>query len=243
MKPNIVFLLIDGLRYDQIHGEFKESFTPNIDSLIEKGTFFKNTFASADGTVLSLNTIFNSVFSCKINNRARKIILNKDNLFEVFKNNNYNIYGLVPKIKIYDAIIEFFQNDNKTYEYFDNTESLNSGLTEKIIKLLKSTKSSKQNFYYIHLSDLHPLREGNIPKGLEKFSDEKFGKSRYAKTVSNIDLHLGEILSHLDLSNTILIISSDHGERIPYGNITSNDFEPDFKKTKKLGKNFYQKNL
>ena len=61
MKPNIVFLLIDGLRYDQIHGEFKESFTPNIDSLIEKGTFFKNTFASADGTVLSLNTIFNSV--------------------------------------------------------------------------------------------------------------------------------------------------------------------------------------
>ena len=39
LKTNFVVFLIDGLRYDQIHGEQKESFTPNIDSLIEKGTF------------------------------------------------------------------------------------------------------------------------------------------------------------------------------------------------------------
>ena len=43
MKKNIVFFLIDGLRYDQIFGEFKESFTPNIDSLIDKGQFFSNS--------------------------------------------------------------------------------------------------------------------------------------------------------------------------------------------------------
>ena len=37
MKTNIVFFLIDGLRFDQIYGEFKESFTPNIDSLASTG--------------------------------------------------------------------------------------------------------------------------------------------------------------------------------------------------------------
>ena len=87
---NIIFLLIDGLRYDQIYGDLKESFTPNIDSLIQKGTFFKNSYASADGTVLSLNTIFNSFFPCKINNRARKIILEKNNLFNILEKENYN---------------------------------------------------------------------------------------------------------------------------------------------------------
>ena len=97
MKKNIVFFLIDGLRYDQIFGEFKESFTPNIDSLIDKGQFFSNSFSSADGTVLSLNTIFNSVFSCKTNNRARKIILEENNMFNILKKSDYDIFGLVPK--------------------------------------------------------------------------------------------------------------------------------------------------
>ena len=42
MKKNIVFFLIDGLRFDHIFGEFKESFTPNIDL---------TTFSSITGSV------------------------------------------------------------------------------------------------------------------------------------------------------------------------------------------------
>ena len=238
---NIIFLLIDGLRCDQIYGDLKESLTPNIDSLIQKGTFFKNSYASADGTVLSLNTIFNSFFSCKINNRARKIILEKNNLFDILKKENYKIFGLVPKIKIYDSMIKFFQNEEKTYNYFEKTESLSSGLSDKIIDILKSTKSSESNFFYFHLSDLHPLREGNIPKGIEQFSDNKFGKSNYAKTVSSMDLYLEKVFSNIDFSNTVLILNSDHGERIPYRNITKNDFEPNFYSAKKIGKKILPK--
>ena len=89
MKTNIVFFLIDGLRYDQIHGEQKESFTPNIDSLVKKGTFFENSYSCADGTILSLNTIFNSVFSCRTDNKAKKILLEKNNIFEILKKSDY----------------------------------------------------------------------------------------------------------------------------------------------------------
>ena len=133
MKKNIVFFLIDGLRYDQIFGEFKESFTPNIDSLIDKGQFFSNSFSSADGTVLSLNTIFNSVFSCKTNNRARKIILEKNNMFDILKKSDYDIFGLVPKMKIYDPLVKIFENDDKTYDWIEKNESLQTILSEKII--------------------------------------------------------------------------------------------------------------
>ena len=78
MKKNIVFFLIDGLRYDQIFGEFKESFTPNIDSLIDKGQFFSNSFSSADGTVLSLNTIFN--YNKSLNNNSNAILYWDNNI-------------------------------------------------------------------------------------------------------------------------------------------------------------------
>ena len=241
MKTDVVFLLIDGLRYDQIYGDFKESFTPNIDSLIEKGTFFKNSFSSADGTVLSLNTIFNSLFSCKTNNRARKIILDENNIFEILKKSDYSVFGLVPKMKIYDPLIEIFENDENTYDWIENNESLQTILSKKIIDLLNKTKDNSPKFTYLHLLDLHPLREGNIPKGIDEFYDKKFGKSNYAKTVSSIDLALGKIIKQIDLSNTLVIITSDHGERIPFENKRNSDFEPKFNTTKNIGKKFLPK--
>jgi len=45
MRPNIIFFLIDGLRADQCFGNDKTSFTPNIDSLRKKGTYFTNAFS------------------------------------------------------------------------------------------------------------------------------------------------------------------------------------------------------
>ena len=57
MKPNIIFLVVDGLRSDQAYGNKKETITPNLDSIIKKGVFFKNSHSSADGTNLSLNCI------------------------------------------------------------------------------------------------------------------------------------------------------------------------------------------
>ena len=58
MRPNILFILVDGLRADQCFGNDKKSHTPFLDSLLTKGPYFKNTYASADGTMISLNCTF-----------------------------------------------------------------------------------------------------------------------------------------------------------------------------------------
>ena len=79
MHPNIIFFLIDGLRADQCFGKDKTSFTPNIDSLRKKGTYFTNSFTSVDGTIVSLNTIFNSNFQVGNSARNKKIVLNENN--------------------------------------------------------------------------------------------------------------------------------------------------------------------
>ncbi len=241
MKTNIIVFLIDGLRYDQIHGKRKESFTPNIDSLIKKGTFFTNSYSCADGTIISLNTIFNSVFSCRTGNRAKRILLEKNNIFDMLKKSNYDLYGLVPRMKIYETLTKIFKNDKSTYDWIEKNESLQTTLYAKISELLKKINYSSPSFTYIHLLDLHPLREGKIPKGLEKFTDEKFGKNNYSKTVSSIDEVLGKIINQIDLSKTTIILTSDHGERIPFGNVTDMDFEPKFDSTKRIGKKFLPK--
>ena len=79
MRPNILFFLIDGLRADQCFGKDKTSSTPNIDSLRKKGTYFTNAFTSVDGTIVSLNTIFNSNFQVGNSARNKKIVLNENN--------------------------------------------------------------------------------------------------------------------------------------------------------------------
>ena len=119
LKTNFVVFLIDGLRYDQIHGEQKESFTPNIDSLIEKGTFFTNSFSCVDGTILSLNTIFNSVFSCRTGNRARQIFFKENNIFDILKKSDYELYGLVPKMKIYEPSVKSIYFDSQNLAFWD----------------------------------------------------------------------------------------------------------------------------
>ena len=250
MRPNIIFFLIDGLRADQCFGKDKTSFTPNIDSLRKKGTYFTNAITSVDGTILSLGTIFHSLYPIKTGNR-NKLILQKNNLFDILIKNGYETNGLVPDLKGFVEYVNYFENKNKTYaywEYMDKIDqflvSTSSAITDKIIDFLKSRTSKKPWFYYIHAMTLHPLKEyfashkselNLLNSGIGDFDNEKFGVGLYERTVSFIDHELGKILEHIDLDNTILILTSDHGERIPYDDQSAVDFEPKLEASKKIG--------
>ena len=61
MPPNILFILIDGLRSDQVFNDNRTCITPNIDFLKNNGTSFSQAISSADGTILSLNSIINGL--------------------------------------------------------------------------------------------------------------------------------------------------------------------------------------
>ena len=75
MNPNIIFLLIDGFRADRCYGKQKTAYTPNIDKLIESGTYFTQVISPADGTTLSLNGIFNGVYPFRTGTRQKKMFL------------------------------------------------------------------------------------------------------------------------------------------------------------------------
>ena len=242
MRPNIIFFLIDGLRADQCFGKDKTSFTPNIDSLRKKGTYFSNAFTSVDGTFLSLGSIFQSRYPIEDRNPRNGIDLQKGNLFDILIKNGYEINGLVPDLKSFTNSVSYFENNTKTYGYWEYIDKMDqfmlntsSIITDKIMDFLKSKTSKKSWFYYIHAMTLHPIKERlknhkgeqiSLNYAIKDFDNEKFGASLYERTISFFDNELGKILEHIDLDNTILILTSDHGERIPYDGIQTVDFQP-----------------
>ena len=189
MKSNIIFFLIDGLRADQVYGNNRTCKTPNIDSLIQKGMYFEQAASSADGTIISLNTMFNSNFQVAHAVKYQKIVLNENNLINILKKNGYHVYGISPKLTSFNSLRECFENENNNYDWIEPnipSETLSTGLAKKIIQLLESKKQGPC-FYYFHIFDLHPLREGKKPIGIEDFDNDKFGSSLFERTVSSID--------------------------------------------------------
>ena len=237
MRPNIIFFLIDGLRSEQFYGNNRTCKTPNIDSLVSKGMYFEQAISSADGTSTSLNTIFSSKFQVAHAAKYQKIVLNEGNLIDVLKKNGYHVYGIFPNFTSFNSLRECFENENNSYDWIKPNippVALSTGLATKIIQLLES-KKQEPCFYYFHIFDLHPLREGRKPLGIKNFDNEKFGSSPYERTVSTIDFWLGKILEHIDM-NDIIILTADHGERIPYGGLRGVDFEPKLENAIDFGK-------
>ena len=270
MHPNIIFFLIDGLRADQVYGNNRTGKTPNFDSLIQNGMYFEQAITSADGTIISLNTIFNSNFQVAHAARYQKIVLNENNLIDILKKKGYHIYGTLPNFASFNSLLEHFENENNNdriensdlstgdlidpvtaqflgqkiegshSEYERHRATLPTGLAKEIIQLLESKEKQEPYFYYFHIFDLHPLRQGMMPIGIEDFDNEKFGSSLYERTVSSIDFWLGKIFEHID-KNDVIILTADHGERIPHGGMREVDFQPKLEHAVDFGKKILPK--
>ena len=244
MYPNIIFFLIDGLRADQFYGNNRTCKTPNIDSLIQKGMYFEQAVASADGTAISLNTIFTANFQVGNSAKYQKLVLNQNNLLDVLKKNGYHIYGIFPNFTSFKSLRRYFENEDNSFKWIEDNappETLPTGLTERITRVLESTEKQEPYFCYFHIFDLHPLREGNKPIGIEKFDSEEFGSNMYARTVSSIDYWLGKILKKINLEKTFLVITADHGERIPFEDKGYSAFQPRFDSAVKAGRKYLPK--
>lgn len=209
-KPNIFLLILDSFRSDKFYGASKTSFTPNIDKLVENGTYFTQAISSADGTILSWSSIFTAKYPFKTGIRSSRFNkLSKDVItyFDLLKNHNYVFYAYLPVLSETVGLFPDFVNDDCFYDFF---LGISNGLGDKVIDKLETIKDTGKSWLFlVHAMDLHPPIV--IPK---EFDNEKFGTSYYEKKVSVLDKWIGKITQHLDLQNTILIITADHGSYV-----------------------------
>jgi len=209
MKPNILFLLIDTFRADKFFGKEKTSCTPNIDSFIKNGSYFNQAISCGDGTILSWSGLFTGLHPFKTGIKSqgyKKINPNITSYFSILKSQGYTFYSYIPSLTTSLGIFPNWKNDDYSFDAYWN---LSEGLGKKITDLLESNTMDDPWFYYIHVEDLH------FPITLTKeFDDDKFGTSKYERKISAMDGWLGKIFEKIDLKNTLVIITADHGAYI-----------------------------
>jgi len=225
MKPNIFFLNLDSMRSDKFTGETKTAITPNLDKLLKKGTYFNQAISCADGTILALNAMLSGKFPFRTGTRAKEVQMSSSNYIHIFKNNGYHVYGIIPDLTILSRFRFNFENSVNSFKGTPpNIERLGEGTGQKILNLFEPNKMKEPWFCYIHPNDLHnPVI---VP---EEYKNEKFGNNKYEKVLSSMDKWIGDIVKHIDMDKTIIVITADHGSIIPKGDLEYVDFEPEFK--------------
>jgi len=223
MKPNIIFILVDSMRADKCFNN-KNIQTPLIDSLIKKGIYFENAFSSSDYTITGYGSIFTGMYpiNAGINGMTyHKIFSDNTNFITHLQKNGYHTYATMDSGLVELGFDVHFENDDQGYDR--TSTNLHEGLAETILKKIKIESLTQPWFYLIHLDDLHiPIRVPN------KFNDRNYSQ-RYDLIVEKIDNFLGKLLELLDLKNTILILTSDHGDYLLSDDVSKKNSSLSFK--------------
>ncbi len=216
MKPNILFIVLDGFRADKCFGENKTSVTPNIDSLIRNGVNFKNTIVSGQSSTPSVSSILTSKYPFEC-------LIQDDGIFRLnpkipthiqkLKENGYKTFGIIQDSLLHIGFEEIFEKE-EINGYDHEKMKLWSGLGESILKKINFIEENKPWFFYIQLYDLNLLiypENYRKKQGPENFNNLKYGKNKYEQIISAQDFWIGEILKKINFKNTLVVFTSDHG--------------------------------
>ena len=156
---------------DKCYGKSKTSITPNLDSLIDRGTYFLQTISAAPVTIASVSSILTSLFPFKsIISDGSRFKLNSDvpTFISHLKDFGYNTTSITPEILSLSGLTNDFDHNVN----YPGHHGLYDGVGKMILTEFEKIKLNKPWFFYIHLLDIHgPSRK--FPK---KFDDEKFRK-------------------------------------------------------------------
>ncbi len=213
-KPNILFITIDSLRSDSIFGSNKSAITPTIDKLISDGIYFQQVISSADQTGTCVASIFTALSPSTSQYTEVNFPVDIPTYFDVLEKNGYKKNAFVPDLEFFKNFVSKFNNKSVyTFENKNNMLGLTDGLGVEIQKFLEKISEDEPWITYIHLMDLHKI-EGEF-RAPSEFNDKKFGNSQYDRIISCIDYWIKKFLEKINLENTFIVITSDHGEYVP----------------------------
>jgi len=160
--------------------------------------------SSADATLLSLSSMLTGKFSFKTGIKSEKLNKLKPNvrtLFQILRDQNYNLYGYNPTVVDLANLLPEFENNDSAEE---SSPRITGEIGNKIIEKLNELKEPWSMF--IHITDLHePII---IPKQFDKL---EYGSNQYERQIFAIDHKIGKLIDNVDLQKTQLIVTADHG--------------------------------
>ena len=225
---NIVFLLLESWRADAMN----ESVTPNIYSLSKKSSVFHNHFSSGNSTTAGIFGLFYGIhptywMAVKSNNAA----LHNPLLIDLMQDSNYS-FGVYAdshfkRHKIKDSMFR----DIEVHETFSGSshDEKDEDMKNRVLSFIRRQRAGSQPFMLFaffkssHYDYQYPVafRKFTPAKEMNMSIVNRRGKrdaylNDYRNAVYYNDALIGEILAELESSgmmdNTVIVITTDHGE-------------------------------
>jgi len=238
-KVNFLLIGIDTLRADHLscYGYVRKT-SPRIDRLASEGIIFTNAFANGIPTHPSWTTILTGVHPLrhKIITHMGNVKLSKDipMIQEILKKEGYSTGAVDNMFLKYGSFYAWFTRGFDIYSHPGGIPAPEAGLkvqakevTEASIKLINELdRTGKPFFVFLHYWDPHgPYKpptpfntlfwRRDVPEN-DKMLD--YVIAQYDGEIAYVDSMIGKLLDFLEerklLENTVIIITSDHGENL-----------------------------
>ena len=216
-RPNILLIVIDCLRADRSFDPDRTAQTPGMQALAEQGTLFTHLITANSMTIPCMTTMFSGMYPAHHGVRAMVGARVSDSiplLAEILRDNGYHTYAEAT-----GPLSQFYRLDRgfERYEFRDGVKSPMLGeWGEQLIERFRSGDFEGPWFAYLHLWGVHRPRQI-----LPGYDTPEYGRTQYDRAISSYDARLRELLDAIDLDNTIVLLTGDHGEKIPENSLES----------------------
>jgi membrane-anchored protein YejM (alkaline phosphatase superfamily) len=227
-RPNVLLLLLESWRADAMN----ETVTPNIHALAARSSVFANHFSSGNSTPSGVFSIFYGIHPTYWSAvKANSAAIDNPVLIDVLEENGYE-FGIFAdshfqRHKIKDGMFR----DIEVHESFEGSsaDAKDRDLTDRLFAFAAHADSTGRPFFGFafykstHFSYYYPRDSArflpasklNIALATGVRDPEAF-LNDYLNSVSYLDVLIGDLIGRLEaagiLENTIVIITSDHGE-------------------------------
>lgn len=220
LQPNVLWILVDTLRYDYVNPQKM----PHTFAFSQKSQFFHQHISSGNSTQPGFFGLFYglppSYFSSTVTHHTPPM------LFDVLRALNYQfkVYwsGSIHCPPFIQNIFAQVPPENIQMTRLDDVTEEDKRSTASLIQFLKHHDDKTPFFNIILFNSVHgycntqKFAEGPYEScyrfNLNNHSDPAELKNRYLKATRYVDDKIDEILQHVDLKKTIVLITSDHGE-------------------------------
>ncbi|MDA7959516.1 MAG: sulfatase-like hydrolase/transferase [Nitrosopumilus sp.] len=209
--PSIMFVVVDSLRADRLHGANKTPSVPALDGLAAGGTLFATSISPAASTLESVGSMLTGLFPPRSGMSSpsyEKVGRGVENYVALLRRRGYSTHITQSSIAEMIGIPEEFEHRVDSVKR-NNYLSLHDGLGGRLLDAVREMERDPPWFFYIHLNDLHsPI---SVPG---RFQGDEYGGTSYDRMISVIDHWLGRIIDIVDLDRTLIAVTSDHGEYV-----------------------------
>jgi arylsulfatase len=213
--PNILLIVIDCLRADRTFDPDRSAQTPNLTNLAEKGVLFSHLITANSMTIPCMTTMFSGMYPAHHGVRAMVGARVSDDvplMAEILRENGYHTYAEAT-----GPLSPFYRLD-RGFDHYSLRDGVKSPLLgewgDDLFRRFRSGEFREPWFVYLHLWGVHRPRQI-----LPDYNRPEYGQTEYDRAVSSYDARLKELFDAVDKDDTLVVVTGDHGEKIPETNL------------------------